>query len=79
MSRKDKLLEKIKNNPKNIRFDEIDKVLLSAGFMRRQPRKGSSHYTYVLGDLIITIPYKRPYIKSRYVKEALDLLEKLDY
>ncbi len=62
-----------------IRFDEIDKVLLSVGFARRQPRRGSSHFTYTLNNLIITIPYKKPYVKSRYIKVAVDLLEKLDY
>jgi hypothetical protein len=79
MSRKEKLLEKIKSNPQKIRFDEIDKILLSVGFTKRQPRRGSSHFTYTLNELIITIPYKRPYVKSRYIKEAVDLLEKLDY
>lgn len=79
MSKKEKLLAKLKNNPHKIRFDEINKVLLSAGFIKRQPRRGSSHFTYVLNELIITIPFRRPYVKSRYIKEAVDLLDRLDY
>ena len=46
---------------------------------KRQPRRGSSHFTYTLNELIITIPYNRPYVKRRYIVEAIDLLEKLDY
>ena len=29
-------------------------------------------------DIMITIPYKKPYIKSRYIREVVDLLDKLD-
>ncbi len=78
MSRREKLLEKLKSNPQKIRFEEVDKVLLSTGFTKRQPRRGSSHFTYTLNDIMITIPYKKPYIKSRYIKEIVDLLDKLD-
>lgn len=78
MSRREKLLEKLKSNPQKIRFEEVDKVLLSTGFTKRQPRRGSSHFTYTLNDIMITIPYKKPYIKSRYIREVVDLLDKLD-
>ncbi|AFK87253.1 MULTISPECIES: hypothetical protein [Thermoanaerobacterium] len=64
MSKKEKLIEKIKNNPKTVRFEEIDKILLDVGFVRTQPSKGSSHYTYHFENLTITIPYKRPYISE---------------
>ena len=70
--------EKLKSNPQKIRFEEVDKVLLSTGFTKRQPRRGSSHFTYTLNDIMITIPYKKPYIKSRYIREVVDLLDKLD-
>lgn len=79
MTKKQKLLDKLKANPQKIRFEEIDKILLSVGFNKRQPRKGSSHYTYILDDLIVTIPFKRPYVKSKYIKDAVKLLGKLGY
>ncbi|NSW92626.1 MAG: toxin HicA [Firmicutes bacterium] len=79
MSKKQKLLEKIKNNPQKIRFEEVDKLLLSIGFNKRQPRGGSSHFTYTLNDIIITIPYNKPYVKIKYIKDVIELLEKLDY
>ncbi|MEG6566499.1 type II toxin-antitoxin system HicA family toxin [Thermoanaerobacterium saccharolyticum] len=79
MSKKEKLIEKIKNNPKTVRFEEIDKILLDIGFVRTQPSKGSSHYTYHFENLTITIPYKRPYIKVVYVKQIIKLLDILGY
>ncbi len=79
MSKKQKLIDKIKDNPKKIRFQELDKVLLSIGFQKRQPSKGSSHYTYILEGMILTIPYQRPYVKIVYVKKAVQILEELGY
>jgi hypothetical protein len=48
MSKSEKLLEKIRNNPKAVSFDDLDKVLRGCGFIRRQPRNGSSHYYYTI-------------------------------
>jgi hypothetical protein len=70
-----KLLEKIRNNPKFVRFDELDKILLRYGFAKRQPSSGSSHYIYKLGTIRLTIPFKQPYIKAPYVEQALNALE----
>jgi predicted RNA binding protein YcfA (HicA-like mRNA interferase family) len=79
ITKKEKLLSRIKNNPKTVKFEEIDKILLDVGFERRQPSGGSSHYTYVLADKILTVPYKKPYVKIIYVKMAIKLLEDLGY
>ena len=32
MSKLEKLLQRIKNNPKTVRFEELDKILLNAGY-----------------------------------------------
>jgi len=73
----EKLLQKIKNNPKQVRFDELDKILTRTGFERRQPRSGSSHYYYSKGSLKISIPYNQPYILTSYVVAAIKLLERM--
>lgn len=60
MSRDDKIIRKMKQSPRNIRFKEIDGFLRRQGFERRQPRKGSSHYFYFREDGIrftITMPH----------------------
>lgn len=79
MSKKEKLLKKIRNNPRVVRFEELDKILIGVGFERSQPKGGSSHYTYTLEDKLITIPYKRPHVKVVYVKAVIRILEDLGY
>ncbi len=73
MSRYDKLLEKMKNNPKNISFEDLKKVLEKEGYLGINT--GGSHWVFRKeGQESITIPYKRP-IKIIYVKKVLQLLE----
>lgn len=74
MSQLEKLLLRIINNPKTVRFEEMDKLLQRAKFERFQPRKGSSHYTYRKNDDHVTIPKKTPYIKEIYVKGAIEAI-----
>ena len=37
-----KLLERIRRQPKSVRFDEVASVLKSIGYEKRQPQSGSS-------------------------------------
>ena len=74
MSKLEKLLQRIVNNPKTVRFEELNKLLKNKGFTRRQSRKGSSHYIYTKDDKFIVVPYKQPYIKCIYVERVIDLL-----
>lgn len=71
MSQLMKLWMRIKNNPKTVTFDEIDKILSQASFVRRQPRSGSSHYTYAKNGRILTVPKTKPYITEIYIKLAI--------
>jgi RNA recognition motif-containing protein len=75
----DKLIAHIINNPKNVNFDELDKVLKHYGFNCRQSGGGSSHYVYFHSRLqdILTIPKNRP-IKAIYVKKAVEAIEQLE-
>lgn len=75
MSKLEKLLDGIKNNPKSVRFDELDRILMSEGFTRRQPGSGSSHYIYSKGNTRLTVPYKKPYILEVYVKLVISVIE----
>ena len=78
MTQREKRLAKIRNNPKNVHFDDLDRLLHDYGFERRQPKGGSSHYFYFLGDKRLTIPFKRPFVKAIYVKQVLSVLEGID-
>lgn len=75
MTKLEKLLQKVKNNPKQVRFQELDKILIRSGFTRRQPGSGSSHYIYIKGKKRLTVPYRQPHVKTIYVERALALLE----
>ena len=68
MSKFDKLLERITLLSKDMRFDELRKVLESYGYTMHSPKGGSSHYTFRKpGKMPITIPKHEP-IKKVYVQ-----------
>lgn len=76
MNKKDKLLQRFRQNQKNVRFEDVDTLLLSLGFEKRQ--KGS-HATYILkGQGRITIPFRKPFILPVYVSELVKLLDEMD-
>jgi hypothetical protein len=79
-SRRQKLRAKIEQNPRNVRFEDLEKLLLAYGFTVRQPRSGSSHHYFQLRNeqetlIQFTIPFKRPHIKPVYVKLVLEALD----
>lgn len=74
MTKRAKRIQKLFTNPKNISFDELDTVLLSLGFRRRQPNSGSSHYTYIKKEKIITVPYKKPFVREVYIKRVTEII-----
>jgi len=79
LTKLEKLFAHIMNNPKDVNFDELDKVLRHYGFNCRQSGSGSSHYVYYHRSLqdILTIPKNRP-IKVIYVKKAIEAIEQLE-
>lgn len=75
MSKWDKLLMRISNLSKDIRFDELRKVMESYGYKMSMPRSGSSHYTFRKpGCKPITIPRHEP-IKKVYVEMVKEIVE----
>jgi len=73
-----KLYAQIKSNPKNVKFETLDRLLKQHNFKCRQPSGGSSHYNYYHPELpdILTIPYART-IKAIYVKQAIAAIQKI--
>ena len=75
MSRWDKLLSRICALSKDIRFDELKKVLESYGYEMYSPIGGSSHCTFrKVGCQPITIPRHEP-IKRVYVEMVKQIVE----
>ena len=75
MTKWDKLIAKILTLSKDLRFDELRKVLESYGYEMHAPRGGSSHYTFRKpGCQPITIPKHEP-IKKVYVEMVKQIVE----
>ena len=75
MTKRVKRVKKLFQNPKAVPFKQLDRVLKDAGFKLRQPGSGSSHYIYTKGEIQLSAPFKRPFVKEVYVKRVLELLE----
>ncbi|MFH1253432.1 MAG: type II toxin-antitoxin system HicA family toxin [Candidatus Uhrbacteria bacterium] len=74
MSQFEKLLEKISNTKTSVRFVELEKILLSAGY-KRQRQKGSHVHFRKPGSPSLTIPVHNNKVKKVYVREVINLLE----
>lgn len=75
MSQWEKLLGNIKNLSRELRFDELKKILESYGYKITAPKGGSSHDTFrKSGRNPITIPKHEP-IKIVYVKMVKEIIE----
>ena len=75
MSQFDKLLRQIRNLDKNMRFDELRKVLEHYGYTMSGPSSGSSHKTFRKpGKYPITIPQHEP-IKRVYIEMVKEIVE----
>jgi predicted RNA binding protein YcfA (HicA-like mRNA interferase family) len=79
MSKWDKQLAKLRQNPKHVRFSDIENILLRLGFAKRQ--ESTSHAVFTFGEHRITVPkpHGSPFVDEVYVKKfLLPLLEALD-
>ncbi len=76
MSKKDKLLDRMRNNPRDWRIEELKKVADQYKVDYRQP--GSSHVTFrAKNGTKLTVPARKP-IKAIYIKQFLTFLESLE-
>ena len=61
MGQLDKLINEILKLNKNLRFEDLAKVLTQIGYIQNQPKGGSSHYTFRKGGKVpITLPKATP-------------------
>jgi predicted RNA binding protein YcfA (HicA-like mRNA interferase family) len=79
MSKREKRLQRIKQNPKNVSFDDLRALLEDYGFVLE--RSSGSHHSFKaeMGgeSVLFVVPYRRP-VKPIYVKEALMLIEEIE-
>lgn len=74
MSKREKLIERMKNNPKDVPFEDIDSLLIYYGFTRQ----GTKHYFYTHPAVseVVTIPRHKP-IKAVYIERALRVIDEV--
>lgn len=77
----EKQLKKLFEHPRNIRFSELDSVMLTLGYEKRQSGTGGSHYVYSHPDvdmLVVLVSHGRNDVLPDYqVKKALKSVKKL--
>ena len=66
MTKREKRLEKLRQNPKNVRPDELDAVLIGEGFVIA--RQKGSHKRYDRGIHQLTVPQREPFLLDVYVR-----------
>ena len=75
MSKREKLLAKIRNNPKEVRFEDLTKVLEWYGFELKRVK--GSHHSFVRGQYNLTVSRRTPHLRSYIVKQALQIIDEL--
>ena len=73
MSKKEKLLELLKNSPNNVTFGDIRKLLELEGF--NLDRITGSHHIFKRDEIVLVIPVHNNRVKSVYVKRVVELIE----
>lgn len=77
MTKIEKTLEKMRNNPRDWRIEELKAIARRFGIVWRQ--KGTSHVIFVSKDgRTLPVPAKRP-IKPIYIIKFLTLLEEFPW
>jgi len=75
VSAKDKLINKIKN-AKTADFEDIHQLLILLGF---NWRNNSSHYTYTKAPYVIGIVKHGQQVKTVYLRNMQDLLNRMGF
>jgi predicted RNA binding protein YcfA (HicA-like mRNA interferase family) len=76
MTKQEKLLARIRNNPRAVTFDELAKLLEWRGFTLRGT--SGSHHVYVRGATRITLVWRRPHVHPGAVKQVLEILDEIE-
>ena len=79
MGKKEKLIQRLKGNPKDFTFDEMRAALESLGFkMPGRGKTGGSRVKFMKGNIAISLhkPHPRKELLAYQIKQVLEILEK---
>lgn len=81
MTIKDKRLKRLFQNAKDIRFSDLNAILIDLGYVKRQSGKVSSHYIYSHSNieiLVVLVSHgKNDKLPEYQVKKAIRSIKKL--
>jgi len=74
MSKFEKMIQKMRNNPKDWKLDTLESLAKRFGVQIR--KSGGSHvvFMHVKSNIVVTVPAKRP-IKAVYINQFLALID----
>ena len=75
MSKREKLLERLKNNQNDVTFAQIETLLRQENFVLE--RISGSHHVFKKKSTIFVVPVHKNKVKSVYVKRVIELIEEL--
>ena len=73
MSKRGKLLQKLKQSPNNVTFDQVRSLLESESFQLE--RISGSHHVFKKDDIIFVLPVHQNRVKIVYVKRVIEIIE----
>jgi predicted RNA binding protein YcfA (HicA-like mRNA interferase family) len=73
MSKREKLLESLKQSPNNVTFAQIRKLLEQEEFTLE--RITGSHHVFKKGSITFVVPVHNNKVKSVYVKRVVEIIE----
>ena len=73
MSKREKLLEKLRHSPYNVSFADIRRLLEAESFFL--DRVTGSHHIFRKADIVFVIPVHQNRVKAVYVKRVIEIIE----
>ncbi len=77
MTKREKRLEKIRRNPKNVSKEELDLVLTDYGFVRREGKGSHTVYQHPDQETPIVVAAHGKHVPAYIVKQVLDVIDRL--
>jgi len=77
MSKRQKCLSKIRQNPKNVSKDELDQVLADYGFINRQGKGSHTVYQHPEEETPIVVAVHGKHVPAYIVKQVLSAIDRI--
>ena len=79
MGKKEKLIARLKSNPKDFTFEELETLLIALGFEKSNKGKTSGSRVKFMKDdipIILHKPHPRKELLAYQIKQIIEILEK---